>query len=509
MHFNGFVDFLIELLADIKMKFIFILSLCLLINAMLFVWIQPPGFAPDEPWHFLSANSASEKLFSGKDENCTRENALINHFEVESIKFNYSKKISSHKYEEVKNLSKSCYSYKSAILGVTALSYPNVLISKLILPINENPLRIYLFSKLINWMFLAIVLFRLCFHIRSKGRIAPPFLASIFVCMFSPLFAQQAVAVTYDNHVFSFLIMLISVFLFSEIWTYFDFALFIILGSFSMFAKPVLAPIILSLLIYRIVLLVIPFRETDFFLSQIKKILKDKLILICGLLLICAFMRQGLFLGEIPTEVQLRLTSQKNFFLQHWSELIAVFWDSINVHMKPSAFTGNVGWLDTPIGEQWSVYKYVFRASLAVDALVCGLWLSRAKDLDKLWRSLLMSCCYAVFFISVIWALNFVIAYELFTSWTKPNAVVLEGLQTRYFIPQFILQICVLSFVTRKVLPSFESEAASRTTPSGISNSLFSLKMKTAIALCACFPLTIFLVSLSLSLGISILERYY
>jgi Ca2+/Na+ antiporter len=421
-------------------------SFCLL--GLCLAFAQPVYSLPDEPAHWLTAHVRLEHLFGRKG--C-----------VPTVLGTPCPK--EHICSTIPVLELTCAN-DIGLYG-DALTYPGVLLSKLILPRQtESAIRqvqAIVLSRLLQGLIVILCLLRVGVLARKTGRFGSITLAALTL---SPLLAQQAFAVSSDGAQLAFGMCLFAAVMFWDVLTRLDVVMFLLLGYPST-AKPTLLP------------LLVPAVCAGFWLAQadqghgLREIahgfwrslkptrapVPQTLILWSALLL--SLLTVAVSLSYDAAGQAVSTPAENASRIAHLNELRAhpfkVF-DLVNRLRYPTqvrTWVSPLGWLDLNVSPALvNAFSRLFVLCSGLDLLTLA-WLGyrRRAPLQGTWRRL--GSALPGFLLGLLGALVNVLFINavMYVLWTPLNAHRAWGVQYRYFFPASMVVVAVL-FRTLEVL---------------------------------------------------------
>jgi hypothetical protein len=414
-----------------------VLGLCL-------AFTQPIFSLPDEPAHWLSANVRIEHLLG--HEGC-----------VPSVPGARCPKRAI--CSTIPRLELTC----TDDLGLygDALTYPGVLLSKLILPRQtESAIRQVqgiMLSRLLQGLIVLLCLARVGVLARRAGRLGSLTLAALTL---SPLFAQQAFAVSSDGVQLGFGMYLFAALMFWELLTRADVVAFVLLGYAST-AKPTLLPLLVPTVLAAHWLAHIEDRETRGLADLARGLLgalkptrapsPQTLILWSALLLSLLTVISSLAydataqVATAPETSVARIAHLKE--LREHPLMLFALPLRLSYDARDARFwAGPLGWLDLPLAPavvHGFTRLFVLFAGLE---LVCLGWLGlRTRQLrtgaGKRFVYALPALLLGV--LGVVVNVVFVTAV-MYVLWTALDVPRVQGVQQRYFFPATMVLIALV-----------------------------------------------------------------
>jgi uncharacterized membrane protein len=376
-------------------------------------------------------------------------------FQVERIKFKYQESQPSGILKGLDSAELLCVpdDIKPITYG-NFLSYPGVLLaltfstgeSRSI----EKAAMTFFAARMFQLSLTLLVLFRFVqLAIRSFGESKRWSFGTLttLAIVSTPIFLQQASAVSGDSMVNALAIVLVTLILFWSFVGLPDVLSLTFVGLSAASTKPIVLPAIaatfLVLLLKNSLFLHkghrIRFSNTLFELSSLRL---EQRILLFGLFALSIF---ALFVGMTSSAaLSASLTGvadpvgQRNFILQNSIKAGAAIWEGSIRHLNFSHFLGNLGWLDTPLlGNLFDCYLVLFSVAVFVDVVMSLMTGFPRSEIDT-WFSVRRFILASVFVAGAL-SSNSLTAFALYLTWTPVGAEFVNGLQPRYFLLSFML----------------------------------------------------------------------
>lgn len=403
--------------------------------------LYPPLQIPDESAHWITAARRLERLlnFTTYSENyfCSGSKSLIAVFDSENIHFNYENKVPTNILKRMDNYKEFCVD--TELFYGNVLSYPQVLLARLILPsFDKNSSSAYsafLLSRLFGGGLICFFLFYPL--LKSKFRFSTS-LAIRVIILLTPIGLQQTVGVSTD---LTSIILAIAVCNFCEYFAklplWFD-VLQIIMIITALATKPVLFPIVL-----------IPFvshtlyakKESEFFNLFLKNNLKKYILLISFIVssLIGSFLAyQNKYRLLFPYPLKSNSKEQLSEIISHPIRLFNVVFFELFRFENYEGFFTKLGWLD------FSVSKTAFVCWCLLSAGILFSCISRHEKKAKT-RVVNNNTRFGkvdIFFVTIVLLLSlssaFLVSIYTYITWTSVGSNVVEGFQSRYLLPSMI-----------------------------------------------------------------------
>lgn len=443
-----------------KCVLVFQVAVVVLVGIILAL-MQPPFYAPDEPWHWRTAWYRFEVLRSKNTTVCNKALGLPDLFEVESVKFDYSKSVPSGVLKKLESTSDFCMPEAIPPLQYgNVFSYPGVVLSRLTMHGEhssvERSLRAFISSRLYQLSLTLIVVLRFGFLALQNMKLGYPWAfgtSTILVVASTPLFMQQASAISGDSANNALAILLASILMFWRTFSRFDLILLAVVGFIAVFTKPIVMPALFGVALFGFLRSWHwpKFAESRWRISCWREFYTARQVQSQAwvLMLILGFTAMYTGLNSSGTlSVSLGGTvdpvRQKAHLISSPFDAFAALWSGSVQYLGFKHFLGNLGWLDTPLlGDLYDTYRGMFRLALAGD-LFFALFITRALGFAGI-RDAAMRCLCSVGVALGALLSNALTAFALYLTWTTVGAPKVNGLQPRYFLFSFVLLVAALA----------------------------------------------------------------
>jgi hypothetical protein len=436
--------------------------------------LQPPFFAPDEPWHWQTAWFRFEKLTASDSKVCNAALALPHMFHVDQIKFRYDHSLPKKVLKRNVNTKELCM--PGAIQPIpygNLLSYPGVVLARVAIQGEsrsiEKAIKTFFHARFFQLSITLLILLRFLLLARQAYDRTKSWTfgtLSILMIAATPLFTQQASAVSSDGMVNALGVALATCLLFWRQVGLLDVLALLVTGVSAAFTKPIVLPVIGAVLVALVVSNGLGggfrgkgWRESlspiwnGFSRWQITALL---VLATTSLIALFTGLNSAGTLAHHPggaidpaAQIQTALDSPAK-------ALTTVFWGAMKF-LSFKEFLGNLGWLDTPLSETLiGIYKRLFPVALIAD-FVLASWAPRRFARTPLITVLGLSTIAFVVACSAL-VTNALTAFALFLTWTPVGSDSVNGLQPRYFLFSYIIILASIGFFYKGLMTRLEPE---------------------------------------------------
>lgn len=441
-------SYLLQLLPKYLLTFIFMLVAG---GGILSATLQPPFFAPDEPWHWQTAWFRFETLRSAETRVCSKALGLPDLFGVEHVKFNYQESMPSRTIKNAESSRPFCMPADRDPLNYgNILSYPGVNFARILLKgessSTEMAIRTFFDSRFFQLIITIGVISRFIFlsllHFSKFGRWLFGTL-TIGVVTTTPIFLQQASAISSDSMVNALSLCLAMVIMFWPLLGYLDALLLAFVGSSAAATKPIILPILVCTLI--VIYLKSFWVQKKFEILHLgnvtllhKNFTKPQLGILFLLAMLSIFATYiGLSASATLSKGVGNPSAQLRFVFDFPIRTLSAIWEGAIRHLNFNHFLGNLGWLDTPLqGNLVHAYKVFFYSAVILDLFFMTLSNTLLPKIHPL--SAVRGISSFLFILLGALATNALTAFALFLTWSPIGSERVDGLQPRYFLFSFI-----------------------------------------------------------------------
>lgn len=432
-----------------------------LVLGTIFVFALPPFQAPDESTHWRAAVSRIKAVTVKKGERiCSKALSLPDYLISASVSFHYSNKVPTGRYQRIKRMKESCID-QQVVYGNVGTYFMVALASLIVDRYDSVPrqaLIAFFLSRWIGGLCLALILLRFYVVSRRLYGFAVPGTLPGAVFLASPLFVQQSFAVSADVVVNIMAVALATVFISAKRPGYLDLGLAFIFAIIVAATKPVMAPFMLFLPLAGLLLIGGCKKVADQEADSIRRLLVI-LLAVSTALACCIF-----FLGSVGIDSLsssyisgIDASRQLEYSLANPVQVgLMLFWKIVSL-FNVYWLTGPLGWLDTPVS-RWVINSWMLLLLTAAVMEVVFLFSCRygqkktaiLVDGVESRKMLLLSDFFGVvFFLSAMIPSMLLIVFALYLAWTPVGEAGVLGVQSRYFLPFFIVAPLILAVFVR------------------------------------------------------------
>jgi hypothetical protein len=422
--------------------------LLFLILGTLFTFFLPPFQVPDEVAHWETAVYRSE-IFPGRDRPvCSASYALPVVLDVDSVRFHPENKFHTGNFEKLAAAKPVCAQFPMGY-GTTWTYFPVALLHWLFPSAHRDAriaLRLFYASRALHGIFLAFLAWRLLRAAERRAGASAFEVRYILIVMLSPLYVQQAFAVSADVIVNAFAMSAATLLVAGLGVGGVDMLLFTLIGAAGLTTKPIILPVALlvPLAVVWSAPALPPVGASPFDVHK-KRILAAIAVALTALTL--AYVLFGVSAEGLDMHLpDVDARAQVAFARAHPRVAGGAILGRMGDLWRLSKYVAPLGWHDTPVSPAVvGLWDGTFLVHLAVGVYLLFRVLRRRRDERRLLRSLMMPALLLLGLASSA----FVTVFVLYCTWTRVGAHVVMGVQQRYFLPHLVVALAVVSGLTR------------------------------------------------------------
>lgn len=418
---------------------------CFLILGGIFTFYLPPFQAPDEFVHWDTAVHKSKIVLGEEKKHCGMEFQLLQYLGVSQLPFHANHKVTTGRFEALRQTqTNECKGPSEVAEYASLISYPQVILGKLLTVGERVDLKSALFSFYLSRLFAGLIIFlpfARFLYICRRDRFIQPGILSAWAIFLSPIAVQQSFAITADVVTNAFIVSQITLVLLRSHLNAIDYIFYALFGLAAAATKPVILPI--SALYILCVSLSQYLKKRRGITPLLSTQSKNRYGMIVGaivssvaLIVLLTFDKEGAY-KRLPG---VNPVSQMDFILSNPLSSLLLLMNSTLDFLQLSTFGSPLGWLDTALSESTiQNYQYLLFMTLSLDIGIglaaSSIAIRRCSNLQRAVQSSLINFLPNLGVICGSLCMGLLSGLAMYISHTKAGGERVEGLQARYFIP--------------------------------------------------------------------------